>query len=264
MRYGVLSDVHGNLFALREAVAAARRLGVEGWLCAGDLVGYGPYPNECVELVAGLGATCVAGNHDLMAVGVLSLEHEIPLVQVTQRWTQRVLGTDARSYLEGLPRTAVAPGIVMAHGSLDDPEEYVRTDTAAAAQLRRLATRDPHADLLILGHTHRWLVYEEGSGRVRVPRGRSLSLPATGRRLLNPGSVGQSRQIERVPHARFLVLDADGKEARFHRMPYDVAGCRHALRERGLPAQAIHQPRRPVKGVLRRARNVAHRTLSRS
>src|SRR3954468_2989878 len=64
MRIGLLSDVHANLFALRSAISRLRAEGVDAWVCAGDLVGYGPHPNECVETIAELGATCVVGNHD--------------------------------------------------------------------------------------------------------------------------------------------------------------------------------------------------------
>jgi predicted phosphodiesterase len=72
MRYGVLADIHGNLPALRAAVARLQAEGVDRFLCAGDLVGYGPFPNECVELVAGLDAITIHGNHDLIALGHIS------------------------------------------------------------------------------------------------------------------------------------------------------------------------------------------------
>lgn len=70
VRLGVLADVHGNLHALKRALAALERESVDAYVCAGDVVGYGPYPNECVELIASRRTTCVAGNHDLIAVGL--------------------------------------------------------------------------------------------------------------------------------------------------------------------------------------------------
>ena len=72
MRYGVIADVHGNLPALEAVLDALQRIGVDAYACAGDLVGYGPEPNECVETVRKLGAATVAGNHDLIALGALS------------------------------------------------------------------------------------------------------------------------------------------------------------------------------------------------
>src|SRR3954470_4087779 len=189
MRYGVVADVHGNLHALEVVLAALERAGAEGWVCAGDLVGYGPRPNECVARVASLepAATVVAGNHDLMAIGRLPADGLGPLVKRTLDWTVEVLEPDARAYISDLPLRASLDGFEVAHGSLDDPTEYVRDCSAATAQLARVS-RDVRG--LILGHTH-------------LP----LRCDAHGRWLLNPGSVGQSR--ERRPGARALVLDAE-------------------------------------------------------
>src|SRR5919197_1277514 len=122
MRYGVLADIHGNLHALQAALEELRRCDVDGWLVAGDLVGYGPHPNECVELVAGLGGTCIAGNHDLIAPG----------------------------------------GVAVAHGSIDDPQDYTVTPPQARAQLARLDADG--ARVLVLGHTHRPWAFTPGVG----------------------------------------------------------------------------------------------------
>src|SRR5437764_6702900 len=108
-----------------------RRAGVDAYICAGDLVGYGPHPNECVEVTAELSGLTVAGNHDLIALGVLSDDRCIPLARDSQRWTQDVLRDDVRAHLASLPRNVVVPGVVVAHGSLDDPQEYVRHDAQA-------------------------------------------------------------------------------------------------------------------------------------
>ena len=91
MRFAILSDIHGNLPALEAALELFARAGVDRYLCAGDLVGYGPFPNECVERIAELGAVCVAGNHDLIALGRLSDDRCIPLARNSLRWTREVL-----------------------------------------------------------------------------------------------------------------------------------------------------------------------------
>jgi predicted phosphodiesterase len=235
MRYGLLADVHGNLDALRAVLRALERHGVDRYLVAGDLVGYGPYPNECVAAVAELPATCVAGNHDLIALGVLSDRRCIELARRSLAWTQEVLGDDERAFLATLPRTAPAPGgVVMAHGSLDDPQEYTTTSGQALAQLARIEEGD--ADVLVLGHTHRPLAFGRRSGRLRTNGG--LALPAGEAVLLNPGAVGQSREL-RV-RARFAVLDVDPREVRFFAIPYDVGACRAALRRVRLSPRSCH------------------------
>jgi predicted phosphodiesterase len=212
MRYGVIADVHGNLHALSTVLEALESEGVERYLCAGDLVGFGPRPNECVERIASLDAVVVAGNHDLMAVGRLSTDTMGPYVRRTVEWTQGVLSAATRSYLAELPLTAATDdGIVVAHGSLDDPTEYVRS----CAQMPALPDGSRG---VVLGHTH-------------VP------LRCDGRPwLLNPGSVGQSR--ERRPVARAAVLD--GERARILDLDYDVRATRAELRAAGLPVTMCH------------------------
>jgi predicted phosphodiesterase len=239
VRYGVIADVHGNLPALEVAVGRLRAEGVDRFLCAGDLVGYGPYPNECVELVAELRAETVAGNHDLIAIGELSDDDCIRLARETLAWTRSVLSADALTFLARLPpRVEVGDRLVMAHGSLDDPQRYIRQATEAAQQLDRLAEGWPTAELLILGHTHRAHAWADGGRALDTDADRALRLPARERRLLNPGAVGQSR--ERLARSRFMLLDLESRLATFYAVPYDVTRCRSALRHRGLPPNAHH------------------------
>lgn len=236
MRYALLADVHGNLDALRAVRRAVEEQGVDGWLFAGDLVGYGPYPNECVAAMAELGATCVAGNHDLIALGHLSDDRCIPLAQRSLHWTSEVLGASERAFLEALPRRVTVPGgVVVAHGALDDPQEYTSTEPQAAAQLARIVAEDG-ADVLVLGHTHRPMAFAR-QGRWLAATG-TTPLPAGDAVLLNPGAVGQSREL-RV-RARFAILDLDAREVRFAAIPYDVGACRDALRRVGLSPQSCH------------------------
>jgi predicted phosphodiesterase len=237
MRYGVVSDVHGNLHALDTALAALDRAGAERILCPGDLVGYGPRPNECVARLRAAGAAAVAGNHDLMAVGRLEQRRLGRLVSTTIEWTRGELDAETRAYLESLPeRVTTDDGVTIAHGSLDDPTEYVRDCVRGMAELGALSEREPRAAGLLLGHTHHPLAC-----------GRSGPLPAHGLLaledagspwLLNAGSVGQSR--ERLPLARALVLDTGAGQAEFLALDYDVAATRRELRDAGLPPEACH------------------------
>jgi predicted phosphodiesterase len=255
MRYGVLADIHGNLHALRAVLEELERREVDGWLVAGDLVGYGPYPNECVELVAGLDAVCVAGNHDLIALGRLSDERCIPMARHSLRWTSGVLGEAARTFLASLPPRAIAPGgVALAHGSMDDPQDYTVTPPQAFAQLARLDADE--AQVLVLGHTHRpWAFTAAGGtslggrplgGRgAWALRGRGVvPVPEHEPILLNPGAVGQSRELR--ARARALVLDLEGQRASFLDPRYDVAACRDALRRAGLSPRSYHLPPSPV------------------
>jgi predicted phosphodiesterase len=248
MRYGLLADVHGNLDALQAVLRALDDRGVDGHLFAGDLVGYGPHPNECVRTMAALGATCVAGNHDLIALGELTDDRCIQLAKDSLRWTREVLGADERAFLEALPRRTGAPGgVVLAHGAIDDPQEYTSTGPQAVTQLTQVEDRDG-ASVLVLGHTHRPMAYARRAGWLAANGG--TALPAGDAVLINPGAVGQSRELR--ARARFAVLDLDARRVEFFAIPFDIGACRAALRRVGLSPRSSHLrpsvPRAAVRG----------------
>ena len=254
MRYGLLADIHGNLAALEQALAVLEREGVDQYIVAGDIVGYGPEPDACVEVVARLGPTCVAGNHDLIAIGALATDGTGALARATLEWTRSVLGADARAWLSALPRRARADGVVIAHGSLDDPRCYVRDELAAARELAALRAT-PDAAFLVLGHTHRAVTFGSRSGRVLGHGVGHAAVPAGERWLVNPGAVGQSRDGGVL--ARAAVLDTVARTVTHHAFAYDIATTRDALARAGLPAAAIQLPpphaERGVRALARRA-----------
>lgn len=247
MRYGVIADIHGNLDALRAVLDALEREGVDGHLVAGDLVGYGPHPNECIALVAGLSAVSVVGNHDLIAIGRLSDERSIPLARQSLLWTAHVLSRDSRAFLEALPLRATAPGgVTLAHGALDDPQEYTIDRRQAVAQLAEIARAGQR--VLVLGHTHLAWAFASAGGTRRARD--TVSLPSGEPLLLNPGAVGQSRELR--ARARYAVLDLDAERVSFEALRYDTHACRAALVAAGLPPRSCHL-RPPVPRALARA-----------
>ena len=243
MRLGVISDIHANLQALDAAVAFLATQGIDGYLCAGDLVGYGPEPNGCVRRVCGLGGTTVAGNHDLIALGALGDDRCDQRARDSLRWTRGVLEDDARGLLSALPHDASADGIALHHGSPTDVRQYVRSEAEALSALNDLARLRPAAEILILGHTHQPLAVGEQRGTLLRGGTGTVQLRPGERTLLNPGSVGQSRG--RDPRARVMLIDLAVRSATFHAVAYDTRACRKALVERGLPADSCHpwQPR---------------------
>lgn len=240
MRYGVISDIHGNLQALRASVADLRGMGVEAWICVGDIVGYGPQPNECVETIAELDALCVAGNHELLAVGSLSGDRSGALCRETTQWTRSVLRKDCQAFVTHLPHQIVEDVLVVAHGSLTDPEQYVRTTMDNDDQLRQLGETRQSARILVLGHTHRQSAYSEVRRSFLTLSQDVLQFDTLDKVLLNPGAVGQSRQRERSPMARHMLIDTGRSEMIFRSIPYDVDGTVRALRRHGLPDHCHH------------------------
>jgi predicted phosphodiesterase len=244
-RIGVIADVHGNLPALEVALADLEHAGIDRLVCAGDLVGYGPFPNECVARVGEAAAACVAGNHDLMAVGSLDEGHAGGLARQTLAWTRGVLRPDARDYLQSLPGSVTEEGLVMEHGSVGDPTVYVYAD-GAAAQLAQV----PAGALLLLGHTHEPLAFGERRGAVLDGSDGEVVVEAGERLLVNPGSVGQPREWRAL--VRFAIVDLGVGVVRYRALRYDDTSVRRALAEAGLPPDACH--RRPPLGHLIRRR----------
>jgi predicted phosphodiesterase len=148
VRVLLLSDIHSNLVAL-EAVLAACPDADAVW-CLGDIVGYGPRPNEVIARLASLGAASVAGNHDLAALGKLDTLEFNPSAANAARWTQQVLDASSRAYLANLPTVAVQADFTLVHGSPRDPTwEYVMESRQAEANAAHYSTR-----VCLFGHTH--------------------------------------------------------------------------------------------------------------
>jgi predicted phosphodiesterase len=236
VRIAVLSDVHSNLHALEAVLADVDAAGIEQVWCLGDLVGYGPRPNECVALLQERTSVCLAGNHDLVVLGKIPLAAFTGEAAAAARWTQGVLDEDARSFLETLQPSATAPGAALVHGSARDPVwEYVLSADVARATLALV-----DAPLVLVGHSHLALeLSEREDGRLRgdaAPEGTRLELGGA-RRLLNPGSVGQPRDGD--PRAAWLELDAEidnaPRWATFRRTSYPVERTQAEMRAAGLP-----------------------------
>lgn len=250
-RYGVISDVHGNLPALRVALDRLQAAGMDRLLCLGDVIGYGPYPVECTTLVASYDPVAVAGNHERVALGLLSDESCSSAARESLRWTTAVLTAEARARLAQWPLVATEPGLLLAHGSPQRVDEYVRTEARAGELLSELAAQRPTARVLLLGHTHQAWAFSAQRGTVLRERPGRVALDPAGPMLLNPGSVGQSR--DRRAHVRCLTLDLDEATAEFHSVPYDVEECRRALRSHGLPPEWCHvvpPPLERLRGVV--------------
>jgi diadenosine tetraphosphatase ApaH/serine/threonine PP2A family protein phosphatase len=230
MRVAVISDIHGNLHALEAVLADVAREHVDEIWCLGDVVGYGPMPNECCTLVRERTAVSLCGNHDLAVLGVLDVGEFTGDAAAAARWTATVLAAPEREWLASLSPQGRRGGADLFHASPRDPVwEYVLSEQAALAGLR--ATEAP---LVLVGHSHVALAIAWDGGELTgglAPAGTVDEL--VGRRwLLNPGSVGQPRDGD--PRAAWLLVDDDGR-ATFRRVGYDVERTQKEIRERGLP-----------------------------
>ena len=231
MRVAVISDIHGNLHALEAVLADIVGAAPDEVWCLGDVVGYGPRPNECADIVRDRSAVVLVGNHDLAAIGNLSTAEFGPLASVSAQWTAAELTEANADWLRSLSPAATRPGAELYHGSPRDPVwEYVLSEGVAHACL--LATSAP---VVLVGHSHLALALLLAGDRVDgglAPGGTDADL-AQGRWLLNPGSVGQPRDGD--PRAAWLLIDVEAARATFRRVTYPIDQTQAEMRDRGLP-----------------------------
>jgi predicted phosphodiesterase len=232
LRVAVISDVHGNLPALKAVLEQAGATGFDELWCLGDIVGYGARPRECLALVRERAAICLGGNHDLVVAGVLDIDQFTAEAGVAARWTRSVLTEEELQFLGSLSAHGERAGISLYHGSIRDPVwEYVLTADVAIASLEAQPT-----DLALVGHSHVQLALalgEDGLEGGKAEPGQEVTLG--GKQLLNPGSVGQPR--DRDPHAAWLLLDTDAGLARFMRSEYPIERAQSDIRAAGLPTR---------------------------
>ncbi len=210
MKVGVLSDIHGNKVALDAVLADMPP--VERLLCAGDIVGYNPWPAACVEWIRERSVPTVRGNHDrVTAAGGGAGFNSMAGAGV--EYARKQLSEDQLAFLKALldSRRECERRVRLVHGHPDDPDRYTYP-----AQFRPELLGEE--DVLVMGHTHVQAheVYDEGI-------------------VMNPGSVGQPRDGD--PRAAYAVVDLDEMAVTEHRVEYDIERVQEAVREAGLPDQ---------------------------
>ena len=231
MKALIVSDIHSNLEALETVIDDANGNGGFDELWAlGDLVGYGPDPAACIDLLKEHDARCVAGNHDLAVSGMMGLEMFNEYAAAAAIWTIGQLGKTDVEYLQGLPLRLEMHGFTAVHGSPRDPVwEYVVNSAAALAAFEDIGT--PRC---LVGHSHVPFIcrLENGAPAFRLATTGPVDVE-NGRAIVNPGSVGQPRDGD--PRASYAVYDSDAETITHYRVEYEIAATQRKMRERGLP-----------------------------
>ena len=243
MRFGIISDIHANLEALDAVLGDIDAAGVDAHLCLGDVVGYGPNPNECCERLRERGFITIAGNHDEAAVSNAGAEFFNPLAREALTWTQEALTPDNRAFLERLVRNkrfdgpaagGLPGGFALVHGAPVFHFDYISDVVDAQRAFERV-----EAPLTFIGHTHvAEVYYQDLEGRAfqqKLLHGGRIELAPTYRYLINPGSVGQPR--DHNPQASYAILDTATAVVEVHRVGYDVGSVRERMESVRLPAQ---------------------------
>ena len=215
MQVAVLSDIHSNKIALDavlDDLAGDSGVKPDAMVCAGDVVGYNPWPAECVAAVREREIPTVMGNHDRAVASDTTFRFN-SMAAAGVEHAREALDDDALGWLAGLPdsRTVLDGRLKLVHGHPDDPDRYTYPDEFSASMLGG-------EDVLVTGHTH-------VQGHAAFDTGL----------VMNPGSVGQPRDGD--PRAAYAVLDFEEYTIEDHRVDYDVERVVDAVEDADLPVR---------------------------
>jgi diadenosine tetraphosphatase ApaH/serine/threonine PP2A family protein phosphatase len=236
MRYAILADIHSNLAAFEAVLNDAEgRGGFDKIWCLGDVVGYGPDPNECIKRLRQFEPVCVAGNHDWAAIGKIDTTEFNPVAAVAASWTAQQLTDEDKDYLLNLPVTFREDGFTLAHGSPREPIwEYLLSTEEAQENFAYFETA-----YCLVGHSHVPLIFELADGKAayrEFTTATNLKLKEK-RMIINPGGVGQPRDGD--PRASYVIYDAEAQTICYYRVEYDIPATQKKMAELGLPTPLI-------------------------
>ncbi len=232
MRYAIVSDIHGNLDSL--ALALAQLAPDDELLCLGDIVGYGPNPNECVELIRGRARATVLGNHDVAAIDNFGLAYFNPTAREAIEWTQGVLTRENSDWLNTLGYEYRQPEYLLVHGAPVNFFEYI-FDKAAARRAFELTD----APIVFIGHTHIAEYYScDAEGTIEhafLQHGGTVEFETGKRYVVNVGSIGQPRDLN--PQASFALYEPDERRVTVRRFDYPIERVQEKIDAAQLPPQ---------------------------
>ncbi len=239
MRYAIIADIHANLAAFTSVLDdIQQRGGVEEVWCLGDVVGYGPEPHSCIELLCQYNHVCVAGNHDWAAIGRLDTSDFNPAAAAACHWTASQLSPEDIKYLENLPLAAQQDDFTLVHGSPREPIwEYMLSTSCAQANLAYF-----QSPFCLVGHSHVPLIFEcretGDCSLTEFPEATTLRL-GKNRLIINPGGVGQPRDGD--PRASYAIYDSEARSISHYRIPYDIGVTQAKMMEHRLPLRLVRR-----------------------
>ncbi|MBV8498427.1 MAG: metallophosphoesterase family protein [Candidatus Eremiobacteraeota bacterium] len=238
MRYAILSDIHGNLESLQRALAIVAPDDIV--VSLGDVVGYGPNPNECIAILRERARHAVLGNHDLAAVENFGVENFNRAARAAIGWTQGVLDQASRAWLNLLPYELRFPDFLLVHGAPVSYFEYILDKDAAARAFERT-----DAPIVFVGHTHiaeYWVRDAEGAiGHRHMQQGGELELEEGKRYIVDVGSVGQPRDLN--PRASFAIYEPERRRVEWTRYEYPIDEVQAKMRAAHMPSYLIERLR---------------------
>lgn len=237
MKIAILSDIHSNLEALEAVLDRVKKEGVNRTICLGDVVGYGPDPNACIERIMESADVVLAGNHDHGVVDLTPLEHFNDVAREAAEWTKTVLKSEHSGWLAGLDMVHEEGNLLAVHATPAEPSKWHYLFSEAEIETNLAAMTLP---LCFVGHSHMPVAFvQDGAGDIVVQSANKIRFAEGRKYLINVGSIGQPRDGD--PRAAFGIYEVEDNAFRLERFPYNIPSVQEKMRRFRLPIRLIER-----------------------
>ena len=237
MRYAIISDIHGNLEAFETALKTIKKQETDRILFLGDIVGYGPNPNECLDLLLKEADLTLGGNHDWAVVGKTDDDYFNPFAKAAVDWTGSELRNDLKDFLKRTRPMDSYDGFQVAHSSPMSPDlwQYILSQKDAMLNYPFIEN-----EVCFIGHSHQPLVIEYADvNSIQATRPAMVTLYPEKKYIINVGSIGQPRDSD--PRSCWVIYDTEMGTVEFHRQEYDIQAVQKKMMAIGLPKYLIER-----------------------
>lgn len=239
MKYFFFSDIHGNVEALSIVLEQIEDFAPDKIICLGDVVGYGPNPNECVELVDQHAGTVIMGNHDHAVLGLTDITYFNQYAKIAVIWTRQVMSDENLTRLSNYPFQKTIDDVLCVHSTPLNPErwDYIFNPLEGRYYLQHLEEK-----VCFIGHSHQPVFFEQDEqGHVAYDRKAEFSLTVKDdcKYIVNVGSVGQPRDGN--PETSYATYDSEKQRIEVKRLPYDFSKTQQKMAEANLPTFLIER-----------------------
>jgi len=233
LRIAIISDIHSNLEALKTVLKYIENEKISRIICLGDVVGYSPRPNECVDLVREKCERTLLGNHDSASLAETDINFFNEYARQAILWTRKRLNQETKEFLRSLPYTYPEGNTLYVHSSPVEPEEwhYVLSVGEAKYSLNQIKY-----SLVFIGHSHVAVTFTLEQGKLDES---NFLLSPKDRYIVNVGSVGQPRDGD--PRASFVIFDTQERRIQYIRLEYNVRKTFEEIMEQDIPPLLAHR-----------------------
>ena len=237
MRFAFFSDVHANLTALNAVILDVRTEKIDRIFFLGDAVGYGPNPNECVELIDEIAEIKLMGNHDYAALGLMETDYFNQYAAESMSWTKDSIDQNTIEILSDFELTDKVDNLTLVHASPKEPDKwhYILDLDDVIENFEYFESQ-----ICLIGHTHRpYIVTKDEEGNCSISQKENEKIYDNKRYLINIGSVGQPRDSD--PRSCYLIYDTEKKTMRLKRVAYNLNETQQQMTKAGLTEYLIER-----------------------